>query len=514
MKKRYLIGCSYHAIVPQKTEQMINAHVTEQDDVQLIRKLSSGQHVVEMTDQQAATVASKLSDVIVEEDLVLELYQPMPGLPPRVSSEREFTIQIVVTDEDTGAPINHATTYCVGEKISFSGLTGEDGIANVRLPTLNIDYIVASPRDTHWSKVVPVSGLKNKMKIDMGLKTIAITGTHDWGHLAIGFDRLDRTFTGKNIKVALVDSGITAHEDLVTAGGYNTLDGQEVTDWNIDEKGHGTHCAGILAAQANKKGITGVAPSADVFSLKIFPGGRTSDLLESINWCVDNYMDIISMSLGSPYPSIHIEMALREANERGVICVAAAGNSKGRVSYPAAYETVIAVSAIGNRNVFPEDSAHALKIGDYFSRDGEFFFADFSNFGPQVDVCAPGVAILSSVPTGYAAWDGTSMACPLVAGLAALILEAYPDVRTSDGLQPYYVRRIITETAKDIGLPAEMQGAGIVDAIAALTDAWHRRQYVDETLGAYKRYLQALLVECQLSVKNLEKAVTKLGRIS
>jgi subtilisin family serine protease len=105
------------------------------------------------------------------------------------------------------------------------------------------------------------------------------------------------------------------------------------------------------------------------------------------------------------------------------------------------------------------------------------------------------------------------MACPLVAGLAALVLEAYPEVRTGDGLQPYYVRRIIKDTAKDIGLPAEMQGAGLVDTIAALTEAWHRRRHVDETLGAYKRYMQALLFECRRSVKILENAITKMDQI-
>lgn len=513
MKKRYLIGCPYGATVPQNTEKMIDAHVTEQDEVQLIRKLSGGQYVVEMTEQHARTFASTREDIIIEEDLPLDLYLPMPGLPPRVSPDSEFTLKIAVSDENTGAPISHVTTYCVGEKLSYSGLTGKDGIANVRLPTLDINYIIGSPRDTYWSNVKPVSALKNNMKIEISLKRIPITGTYDWGHLVIGIDRLNRTFMGKDIKVALIDSGITAHEDLVTAGGYNTLDGQDEKDWDIDEKGHGTHCAGIIAAQANEKGVTGIAPLADVFALKIFPGGRISDLLEAINWCVDNYMDVISLSLGSPYPATHLETALREANERGVICVAAAGNDKGRVSYPAAYETVLAVSAIGSLNAFPEDSAHALKISEYVGRDGQFFFADFSNYGPEIDVCAPGVAILSSVPTGYAAWDGTSMACPFVAGLAALLLEAYPEARTGDGRQPYYVRRIIKDTAKDIGLPAEMQGAGVVDAVAALTDASYQRRSVDETLGAYKRYMQALLFEYRNAAKNLESAISKLDQI-
>jgi subtilisin family serine protease len=169
---------------------------------------------------------------------------------------------------------------------------------------------------------------------------------------------------------------------------------------------------------------------------------------------------------------------LQDAHARGITTVAAAGNSSSAVAYPAALPTVIAVGALGRVQTFPEDSAHALKSGNALDWTWQLFAANFTNFGPEIDVIAPGVAVTSTVPGGYAAWDGTSMAAPHVSALAALILEAYPMLRTGDALQPEYVRWILKNGATDLGMPESIQGKGlpvasrILGGAAQLRLAW------------------------------------------
>ncbi|HVG18509.1 MAG TPA: S8 family serine peptidase, partial [Blastocatellia bacterium] len=160
-----------------------------------------------------------------------------------------------------------------------------------------------------------------------------------------------------------------------------------------------------------------------------------------------------------------------DAYARGITCVAAAGNDSTRVSFPAAFPTSIAVSAIGRFNTFPEDSAHALKVGRDVDFRGQLFAASFTNFGPEIEICAPGVAILSTVPSGYVAWDGTSFSCPMVSGLVALILEAYPAIRTGDAQQSEYVRWILRDSSLNIGLPPQIQGKGLPSVPRALAAA-------------------------------------------
>ncbi len=512
-KKRYLIGYRDSAVVPRSMETIIDSLGTGLEGARKIRKLRTGQSIVEMTGEQAVKLAEEQPDLIIEEDRELEMFLAMPGLMPRVPAEADQSLAFRVLDEETGDPVENVTIYCAGSSVTYKGVTDSKGTARVRVQETALRHIIASPRDTYWSKLIPASRVKDSAEIDIRLRKLPVDGNYGWGPRLLGMDKAGRAFTGRGVKIAIIDSGIAAHEDLKTAGGYNTLDGGAPGDWNIDEKGHGTHCCGIAASQDNRAGVRGIAPDAGIYSLKVFPGGRFSDLVEAVNWCIDNYMDIISMSLGSRSHSVQIEQALREAGERGITCIAAAGNDGGPVSYPAAYEGVIAVSAIGKRGTFPEDSAHKLREGDYVSADGELFIAGFSNCGPGIDVCAPGVAILSTVPTGYAAWDGTSMACPAVAGLAALILEAYPEIRTGDEWQPYYVRSIINGSATDIGLPREMQGAGLPRADLALAAALRSREYENEILTSYRQYMEHLLERTGGAVREIEESLKRLENL-
>ena len=274
-----------------------------------------------------------------------------------------------------------------------------------------------------------------------------------------GVDRIDAdqvwpaTNTGAGVDVAILDGGIDYdHPDLDNniAGGVNYAgwwwrDGSTNRFYWDDRNGHGSHCAGIVAAEDNTIGVVGVAPGARLWAVKVLDDngdGYVSDIIQGIEWCSDHGIEVASMSFGGGY-SESLENACSAAYAAGVLLVAAAGNEGASgVIYPAAYGSVIAVSAIDNRDAI----------------------ASFSSVGPEIELAAPGVGIKSTYRYGgYAIGDGTSMACPHVAGVAALVWAADELGLTT----PAQVRLRLRETAEDIGLLATQQGYGLVDAQAA-----------------------------------------------
>jgi subtilisin len=269
-----------------------------------------------------------------------------------------------------------------------------------------------------------------------------------WGVDRVDADLAWTTSKGTGVKVAVVDTGIyTRHKDLKDniKGGYNCI--AESSDFN-DDHGHGTHCAGIIAAVDNTIGVIGVAPEAWLYGVKVLDAsgsGYLSDCVQGIEWCVDNGMDVVSMSWGGYGDWPTLEDACDAAWAAGLVLVGAAGNEAylSPDLMPAGYSSVIAVSAT--------DSSDNL--------------AYFSNYGYEIEVAAPGVSIYSTyLKNGYAYMSGTSMACPHVSGVAALILAVYPGY-TND-----QVRQTLQNTAEDLGAPGWdiYYGYGLVDAEAAV----------------------------------------------
>ncbi|MGA1848192.1 MAG: S8 family peptidase [Thermoplasmatota archaeon] len=266
-----------------------------------------------------------------------------------------------------------------------------------------------------------------------------------------GVDRIDAelvSFTGKEIKVAVLDTGIDSdHPDLNVAGGINFIQSGRTVDpskWD-DDNGHGTHVAGTIGALDNDIGVVGVAPGVSLYAVKVLDrrgSGSLTGVINGIKWAADNGMDIISMSLSTDYDYQELEDACDYAFNMGVVIVAAAGNDGSSVDYPAAYSSVIAVSAT--------TSSDSL--------------AYFSNRGNQIELSAPGVNIESTwIDGGYNTISGTSMACPHVSGVAALVLEW-------DGtLSPSGVRNSLRD-AENLGDDSGWDnffGYGLVDAQAA-----------------------------------------------
>ena len=251
-----------------------------------------------------------------------------------------------------------------------------------------------------------------------------------------------RGINGRGVKVAILDTGIAKHRDLTISGG--TCFVQNQSSYN-DIHGHGTHCAGVVAARNNSTGVVGVAPNAKLYAVKVLNdqgSGMTSWIIAGLEWCVKNKIDVASMSLGgTSYPMAAYASAIKRCQNNGVVVVIASGNYYG-TSFPwvcAPANSIlpgqpnaspIAVGAIDNRK----------QIAGFSSRGGKF------EPWNQVFSVAPGVSIKSTWPGNeYRTLHGTSMACPHVAGLAALIAQRYPDLSATN------VKRRIATTCTDLG---------------------------------------------------------------
>jgi serine protease len=263
---------------------------------------------------------------------------------------------------------------------------------------------------------------------------------------------------GSGITVAVIDTGITRVRDLAETKfvkGYDFVSDREEVK---DDNGHGTHVAGTIAqATNNYYGVAGIAYEASLMPLKVlneYGGGTVADIAAAIKFAADNGANVINMSLGGGGESRLMKEAIEYAHAKGVVIVAAAGNeSQNSAAYPARYPHVIGVSALGP--------------------DGEK--APYSNFGAGVDISAPGGSDAGKVlqqtidpETGDAVFlglQGTSMAAPHVAGVAALIQAA--GVKQPDDVLK--VLKASARSVQDDGL--NYYGAGQLNAEAAVTRA-------------------------------------------
>lgn len=263
---------------------------------------------------------------------------------------------------------------------------------------------------------------------------------------------------GENPTVAVIDTGVaTDHPDLagqVTDNGYDFgANDEDPTPGDRPIEGHGTHVAGIVAASHTEGAAFGVS-DADIMPIKVFGGSPKAfghTVADALQYAADNGADIANLSIGGTgafgLTTETVRRAVEYSIEHGMLPIAAAGNAgEIPIQYPAAHPKVVGVSALG-----PEAD-----------------LATFTNRGLRVDVCGPGVEVLSAFPgkylqdgqKPYLRVSGTSMASPAVAGVAALGLAANPD------LSPLELQNYLKATASDLGLPTRQQGAGLADAFA------------------------------------------------
>ena len=338
----------------------------------------------------------------------------------------------------------------LSEQLAVRGLGGEvrDSFHIVRAVSARVPAAAIPILERHpLVKTVELDGMfyaighESELNNTWGVKHIGAGDVHHNG------------IVGSGIKIAIVDSGIDYnHPDLAGnyAGGYDFVNNDGDPK---DDNGHGTHVAGTAGALLNDAGVVGAAPSVSLYGLKVLSasgGGSFSNVIKALDWAVANGIQVANHSYGSgSNPGSIVQAAFDNSAAAGVLHIAAAGNSgscggsNNTVGYPARYASVVAVAATDKNDKRP----------------------CFSSTGPDVELSAPGVSINSTVPGGgYASWNGTSMASPHVAGVAALVMAAGETSAAA-------VRQILRDTAKDIGAGGKDNhyGYGLVQALAAVS---------------------------------------------
>ncbi|QRG69615.1 S8 family peptidase [Brevibacillus choshinensis] len=272
---------------------------------------------------------------------------------------------------------------------------------------------------------------------------------YQWNLPLIGMEQSwDVSEGSSDVIVAVVDTGVDMNHPEFKGKlveGYNVLDDSNKPQ---DDNGHGTHVSGIIAAKTNNKnGIAGMTWKSKLMPVKAIGAdgsGSAVDIAQGIYWATDNGADVINLSVGNYTSSAALKEACKYAYDNNVVLVAASGNdASDQPSFPAAYDEVLSVAAVDHNKER----------------------ADFSNFGDYVDVAAPGVDIPSTyISSDYASLSGTSMACPHVAALAALVRSVHPDMKSHD------VMEIIRKSALDLGPPGhdQLYGYGMIDVSRTL----------------------------------------------
>ncbi|WP_106744977.1 S8 family peptidase [Yoonia maritima] len=429
----------------------------------------------ELTEEDADKLKSKYKGaLLVEPDHQLfmqttEATFEMSQLPiTAANSSNELKITLKVVDEN-GAPVGSARVDLAGEVWSDQQMTNAQGRVALKLFGETLDSLTElriKPALDHWSRIIqqPAFAAKeNTVTVTSLPASLDAPQVNLWGNDAIGNVQMPAS---DRIRVAVIDSGFAdGHPDVVAAGGRGfAAEGNPEEDWKTDDSGHGTHVAGTISALNNGIGMRGVADRVDVFALRVFPGASFSKLIAAIDEAIALKVDVVNMSLGGANQSDLLQQRMQAAREAGILLVAAAGNSGGAVMYPAAYPEVMAVSAIGKFGTFPEDSFHSRHVTDHVTSDGSCFAARFTCRGPEIDVCGPGVAIVSTLPgPGFGSYDGTSMASPHVAGIAAVLLAQRPDIHgmPRNGARSKTLFQAVLGSCQSLGLPPELQGHGM-----------------------------------------------------
>ena len=323
------------------------------------------------------------------------------------------------------------------------------------VPTLRASTV--SHQVENFSAIAPVDMPIKKQGRDLAFDD-------QWGLQAANISEVWPHSTGSGVIVAVIDSGSGPNPDLT----QNLLPGRSiirgrVTDGadDVDTIGHGTHVAGIIAAQNNNDiGIAGVAPNAQILPIRVLDSrgdGSESDLALAIRYASDQGVKVINLSLGGKIQTNGLQLALEYAASKGILVVAAAGNAgpQADITYPAGNDLTLAVTAIDQTMNSPS----------------------FAQRGTYIDISAPGINICSTIRSNasvdtsrrcagasepYINMSGTSMAAAFVSGVAALVFSARPNF---DAQQ---VREVIIATAKDLGVPGRDAtfGIGLIDTYA------------------------------------------------
>jgi subtilisin len=462
-REHYLIGIrtapgGQSFAAPQHSMDEVVEYLSHVENVEVLRRVKLGAQPFTASGRGAGEiVVAKIEEgkaqrlrsaapahLIIERDALLSCADTIAApwgmtlgtLLPLRSVANEVVIRVI---GERDQPLARATVVIDGGGLPAQALTDESGTARVSFfggPVEAIRTLFIRAAANHWDRLIAAPRLSSETNT-VRLRPLSQSYANfpnerliGWGQRLMGIDPASSRFSGKGVRIGIIDSGCDNSHPLlrhITHGRDFAPGGTEVS-WSEDLVSHGTHCAGLISAlSSSEQGIMGCAPEAELHVLKVIPGGRVSDLLAAIDACIERELDLINISVVSDGFSELVSQKLQEARHKGIACVVAAGNTAGPVAFPATLPGILAVAAVGKLREFPADSSHALNVIPQLIGADDIFAASFSAAGPQVALSAPGVAVVSTVPGGgYAAADGTSVAAAHVSGFAALLLAHHP----------------------------------------------------------------------------------------
>jgi subtilisin len=382
-----------------------------------------------------------------------------------------------------GIPVLFHVQARTGAASIFVMRTDSSGAASLLLePGSSIRFVEPQPYAGFWPMMfrAPANGAV--------LQCDGLPPSRDgfgWWHEAMGVRDLP-TGRGEGIRVGVIDTGCGLHDALAHVQAVGTFVrgcSAPGSREDVDLQGHGTHTSGIIGALAlGGPGYAGMASGCTLLHARVFDADGSpptqADLVRAIDALSrEEHCHLINISLGADQPSDAERDAIRDAAERGTLCICSSGNDASAIDYPAAYPDCIAVSALGLVDDAPAGTSAAACQPATHARlgDEQLFFANFSSFGPGIDCSGPGVGIISTVPqtaqlaAPYAAMDGTSMACPAVCGALAAILSADPVYKAlpPDLTRTDRARMRLAHQCRSVGLAPQFEGYGLPTLAAA-----------------------------------------------
>jgi subtilisin family serine protease len=467
-KQRYMIGSRAAPFMASGQSEAFLARLEAMEGVQIVRKLrprSAAGFAAEIATIQDIVVVQMDEDlgealrqhappqVIVEVDAPVSVpdlaalepfgWQLRGRVMPFPCAPREIRFSVIGAGD---RPLANAAINVFGPGFPTQASTDAAGQATVHTfatDQADIQALYVRPAADHWEHYVQNPSLDFDRVNVIRLRQLWAKSAnsparrpHGWGRRVMQFDRSSAEWSGVGIKIGVIDSGCdTSHPSLRhVVHGTDLTRGRNSESWRSDELGQGTHCAGIIAgAVVAGTDFAGCAPGAELHAFKVAPRGYCSDLIEALDICIDQRLDIVQIDVYAERHSEFVVQKIGAALRLGVTCVMGAGNSGGPVQFPAGIPGMLTVGAVGKLGEYPPDTRHAQRALPQIVPDHGLFSTYFSSWGPQVAVCAPGVAIVSSVPGGgYAAWDGSALAASHVTGLAALLLSRHPALQINN----------------------------------------------------------------------------------
>jgi subtilisin len=434
-----------------------------------------GAKLVELTPESALAVRASRPDlrlvpVVYYTPAVARHQEVEEGVAPagrRAAASDSITLHVV--SKKGGAPIVNAFVVAFVDfkaRKGAQGVTDEQGQVSLALggASIKLQRLYVYPLDAHWSLIK--KNITVKTGTEVTVTPLDLGYTDGLRHF---YDTADLD-VGKGVTVAVVDTGVSQHPDLVIAGGANTVPGENRNDFGDNGRAHGTHVAGIIAARGTPpNGLRGVAPGVTLRAYRVFGKNQGSAssfaIAKAIDAAIADKCDLINMSLGSGQPDPVLKAAVEDARAAGSVCIIAAGNDeRAPVGYPAAEDMALAVSAVGRKGTFPTSAAASDEVAAPYGTDKANFIAAFSNVGPQIDLTGPGVGIMSTVPGSYAEISGTSMACPAATGAAARVIAGSKDLKLKrNAKRSEALVKAILGSAKSLGFGPTFEGHGLPD---------------------------------------------------